>query len=97
MALLQSTGKLTVLRVHDVGTGYGPPNNFLDTEVVLALQSEAGKAFGFKLRQDQNEHAHQGMLDLLRDALTHDWAVTIDYDIQPGRTVGEIIRVAVVR
>jgi hypothetical protein len=97
MALLQSTGKLTMLRVHDVGTGYGAQPNFLDTEVVLKLHSEANKAFGFKLRPDQNGAVREGMLDLLRDAMTNDWPVTIDYDMQPGLTVGEVIRVALTR
>ena len=33
-ALLNSNGKITLLRVHDVRTGWGPPNDHLDVEVV---------------------------------------------------------------
>jgi hypothetical protein len=34
------------------------------------------------------------MLDLLRDALNHDWQVTIDYDdIAPGKNNGILFRV----
>lgn len=28
--LVQSSGKITFLRVHDVGTGFGPPTDFID-------------------------------------------------------------------
>lgn len=97
MSLIQRTAKLQMLRVHDVGTGYGAPPNFLDTEVVIKLREGLDEAYGLKLRVDANQPAHEGMLGLLRDAMTHDWDVTIDYNINPGSTVGEIIRVAVRR
>ncbi len=97
MTLRQSQGKLVMLRVHDVGTGYGAPPNLLDTEVVLRLHSEEGKAFGFKLRDDGNRPVREGMLGLLRDALAHDWTVTIDYDIADGTAVGEVRRVVLTR
>jgi hypothetical protein len=34
------------------------------------------------------------MLDLLRDAFNHNWTVTVDYDLAPGRQNGVAIRVA---
>lgn len=92
--LLQSSGKLTFLRVHDVGTGWGPPSDFIDVEVVVRLDSREGEAFGFQLRNDQNLPARQGMLDLLRDAFSQNSTVTIDYDIDPGKKNGVIIRTA---
>lgn len=94
MALLQARGKLTLLRVHDVGTRYGPQSDQIDVEVVAQLDSERGKAFGFRLRgNDANRLAHQGMLDLLRDAFNHNWTVTTDYEIDPGKNNGVMIRV----
>jgi hypothetical protein len=78
-AQVNATGKVTLLRVHDVGTGYGPPTDFIDVEVVLWLDTQPGEAFGFQLRNDQNLAARQGMLDLLRDALANNWTVSIDY------------------
>jgi hypothetical protein len=57
------------------------------------LSSAADKAFGFQLRNDGNGPAHQGMLALLRDALSRDWIVNIDYDIDPGKKNGIIVRV----
>jgi hypothetical protein len=77
MALLQSTGKLTFLRVHDVGTAFGPPTDRIDVEVVMKLSSQPDRAMGFQLRNDGNRPARQGMLDLLRDAFNHNWTVKI--------------------
>lgn len=92
--LLQSTGKLTFLRVHDVGSGYGPGSDFIDVEVVAQLDSQPGKAFGFQVRNDAQRAARQGMLDLLRDAFNNNWTVSLDYYIDPGKNNGVIIRVA---
>jgi hypothetical protein len=89
----QSTGKITMLRVHDVGTRYGPPTDQIDAEVIIQLNSQADKSYGFKLRNDSNSFAREGMLNLLRDAFAHDWSVTVDYNIEPGKNNGTIIRV----
>src|SRR5262245_15621702 len=72
----QASGKVTFLRVHSVGTGFGPPNDFLDVEVVIGLDSLPGRAFGFQLRNDATGLAQQGMLNLLREAYTYNWTVT---------------------
>jgi hypothetical protein len=88
-----ASGKITALRVHDVGTGYGPASDSIDVEVVITLNTQPGKAFGFQLRNDTNRVARQGMLDLLRDGFNNDWTVNIDYDIIPGKNNGVIFRV----
>jgi hypothetical protein len=95
--LRESTGKITFLRVHDVGTGFGPPSDFIDVEVVIQLDSRPGESFGFQLRADANRAARQGMLDLLRDAFENNLNVTIDYNIEPPKKNGVIIRVALRR
>lgn len=94
--LIQSQGKVTFLQVHDVGTGYGPPDDQIDTEVVVGLDSVPGRRMGFQLRDDKNRTARQGMLNLLRNAYTHDWTVLIDYsiDLTNEKKNGEAIRVA---
>lgn len=94
MALLQTSGKLTFLRVHDVGTAFGPPSDQIDVEVVMKLSSQPDQAMGFQLRDDGKRPARQGMLDLLRDAFNHDWTVTVDYDIDTDKKNGVAIRVA---
>lgn len=94
MALLASTGNVTFLRVHDVGSAFGPPSDRIDTEVVVKISSQPNRAMGFQLRNDANRAARQGMLDLLRDAFNHNWTVTIDYDLDDGKKNGVAIRVA---
>jgi hypothetical protein len=91
-ARLQATGKVQLLRVHDVGTAYGPDSDQIDVEVVIWLNTQPGKAFGFQMRDDGQRVARQGMLDLLRDAFNNNWTVTIDYDIDPGKNNGVIVR-----
>jgi hypothetical protein len=97
MELLESSGKLTFLRVHDVGTGWGPANDFIDVEVVCMLDTKPSNAFGFQLRNDSERPARAGMLDLLRDAFEHNWTVTLDYNIDSGKTNGVIIRTALTK
>lgn len=93
MPLLNTSGKLTLLRVHEVGSAWGPATDRLDVEVVIKLNSQPDKAFGFQLRNDGNRPVRQGMLDLLRDAFNHDWIVSIDYEIPDQKKNGRIIRV----
>ena len=95
LQLRSATGKLAFLRVHNVGTGFGPPSDFIDVEVVIGIKQVTG-GFGFKLRNDTNGLAHQGMLDLLRDAFNADTAVNVEYQLDPGefgKVNGTIIRV----
>jgi hypothetical protein len=94
MALLESAGKITFLRVHDEGTGFGPPYDFIDVEVVVKIDSHPDNAYGFQLRNDGNRPARAGMLSLLRDAFNQDRRVLLDYDIDQGKNNGVIIRVA---
>jgi hypothetical protein len=89
---LNTSGKIALLRVHDLGTAYGPPTDRIDVEVVMQFVGRPADAFGFQLRDDANGPARQGMLDLLRDAFNHGWIAHIDFDIQPGQHNGTIIR-----
>jgi len=91
-AIQNASGRLTMLRVQDVGTKFGPPADQIDVEVVIRLDNRPGEAFGFTLRNDANALTHQAMLDLLRDAFANNWLVTIDYSIDPGKKNGIIIR-----
>jgi hypothetical protein len=92
---LQHTGRITFLRVHDIGTEFGPDQ--LDIDAVIQLDGRTDVSFGFQLRTDDNRVARQGMLDLLRDAYVHNWPVTIDYDIPPGKQNAVLFRVALIR
>jgi hypothetical protein len=91
--VLVARGRLTQLRVHDVGSGFGPPVDRIDGEVVIALDTEPGRAFGFQLRNDANLPARRRMLALLRDAFTHDRPLLIEY-LRTGRHNGTLIRIS---
>lgn len=95
--LKEASGKITLLRVHDVGTKYGPPTDQLDVETIVQLNTQPGKAFGFQLRNDGNTPVREGMLGLLRDAFNNNWTVTMDYLVDPGKNNGTIIRVWITR
>lgn len=91
--ILGASGKITLLRVHDVGSGFGPPGDTIDGEVILQITSRPGQSFGFALREDGNRAARQAMLDLARDAFNNNWTVTINYDIDPGDNNGRLFRI----
>jgi hypothetical protein len=94
--LIQSSGKLTFLRAHDLGSGFGPQSDFIDVEVVAKLDSEPVRAMGFQLRDDKELSARQGMLDLLREAFSRNLTVVLDYsiDLDAGKKNGVILRTA---
>jgi hypothetical protein len=92
---IQKRGRITFLRVHDIGTKWGPDH--LDIDAVIQLDGVTTPSYGFQLRVDNNRVARQGMLDLLRDAYAQNWPVTIDFDIPPGKQNGVLFRVALVR
>ncbi|HEU5249237.1 MAG TPA: hypothetical protein VFW15_04555, partial [Thermoanaerobaculia bacterium] len=85
-------GRITMLRVHDLGTAYGPPEDRIDAEVIIWLDTEPDKAFGFQLRDDANRLAAEEMLKLLRDSFNRGRRVRIDFSRSSCRT-GRIIRV----
>lgn len=91
--VLAVDGRLTFLRAHDVGTGFGPPTDQLDVEVVVRLDSAPDNAFGFKLRSGADEAVQRGMLDTLRGAFNNGGRVRLDYR-RTGLRNGLILRVA---
>jgi len=90
--LVEVQGKITLIRVNDVGGGYGPPTDFMDTDAEVWLDTQPGRAFGFQLRPDDQEADHKGMLKLLRDAFDNNRAVQLDI-IRTGVRNGRIVRV----
>jgi hypothetical protein len=92
------SGQLSLLRVHERGSGFGPANDFIDVEVVVMFVGQpTTDAWGFQLRNDANLPARQGMLDLLRDAFNHSWTANIDHETPAGKHKGIIIRVWVTK
>jgi hypothetical protein len=91
-SLQAATGRITLLRVHDVGTRYGPPYDQLDAEVIVWLDTHPDKAFGFQLRDDAEKPAANGKLKLLRDCFNADRQVRLEF-VRSGCRSGLIIRV----
>jgi hypothetical protein len=89
--LLNISGKIKYLRMHDLKTGYGPQNDYLDVEVVLRLDSDPNMALGFQLRNASFLPAHKDMLSLLIHAFDRDRTVSLDY-IKTGLNSGVVIR-----
>ena len=54
MGVVNTNGRLSLLRVHDRGTKFGPSSDQIDVEVVVAFQGRPNDFFGFQLRQDAN-------------------------------------------
>ncbi len=89
--VLVARGRLTLLRVHEIGSGFGPAVDRIDGEVVVAVDGAPGCAFGFQLRNDANLPARQRMLALLRDAFAHDRPMQMEY-LRTGQHNGTLIR-----
>lgn len=78
-------GKITLLRVHDVGTGFGPPGDAIDVEVVVRLDQFPDRSFGFQLRPDSHEGARRGMLDVFRHAFNEHQTIRLDFVDSGGK------------
>ena len=81
----------------DVGSGYGSPDDRVDGEVVIRLDTQPEKALGFQLRNDNYLPARRAMLDLLRDAFEHNWTVVAEYDALPGKNACVIWRIGLMK
>jgi hypothetical protein len=97
--LVASLGRVTELRVIELGTKHGPPTDQIDVEVVVKLDTEPTRGMGFQLRNDQNRPVRQGMLDLLRDAFEIGCQTRIEYSIDAaaGKHNGMIVRVILIK
>lgn len=71
-------GNITLLRAHELGSGFGPPDEFLDVEVVVQLDSSPD-TYGLQLRRGEELPARRRMLGLLRRALLADRPVRIEF------------------
>ena len=87
----RTTGRISMLRVHEVGTGYGSSTDPIEGEVIIQLDTHGKNGFGFPLRLDGGQMTHKGMLDLFRDAFSNDWSVQIEYQ-KTGPSNATILR-----
>jgi dienelactone hydrolase len=84
--------RISMLRAHRLGGGYGPPNDFIDAEIIAQLNERPGETFGLQLRNDQTYPAASTMFHHLRSALTNRSQIRLGYQ-WTGPTVREIVRV----
>jgi hypothetical protein len=92
-SLQAAVGVITLLRVHDPGTGFGPADDELDADVVVLLDTEPEKAFGFQLRTGDDRADAAGKLRLLRDAFNNNRRVRLEF-FRTGCRTGHIVRVS---
>jgi hypothetical protein len=78
-----ATGKVTLFRAQYKGLEIGPPNDHLDAEVLVTLDSEPDKVFGIRLHED--EPSAREMIETLREAFLHNLPVTIQSPLSPGK------------
>jgi hypothetical protein len=97
--LIASQGRVKELRVIELGSKYGPPQDQIDVEVVAELDSVPDRGMGFQLRDDKNRPVRQGMLDLLRDAFQIGCQTRIEYsiDLDAEKKNGIILRVILIK
>jgi hypothetical protein len=88
-----ASGHVNFLRVNE--GGYGPPDDFLNLEVIFKLDTQPGRAFGFSLKPDADEPAHEGALSLLLAALEQDLNMTIDFEQELNRANSRAFRFAI--
>lgn len=84
-------GAVALIRAHDVGSRYGPPDEQLDVEGVVQLENNPQMAYGLQLRNDRDGRANKAMFEILRDAFTANEAVRIEYT-RTGNHSGQIMR-----
>lgn len=93
MPLVQWKGRVSFLRVHEVGSGWGPRDDHLDAEVIVRLDRSDRLACGFKLRADADLPVHRAMFDLLQSAFVDKAMTTLDVDLARGQSNGTLLRV----
>lgn len=90
--IFRAVGRIVQLRVHSLGTGYGPEHDPLDAEIVVMLDSTPSRAYGYPLRAGSRESVGRGVLDQLRRAYNAQQTVRVEY--QPtGPHNSRIVRV----
>jgi hypothetical protein len=97
--LIASQGKVKELRVVELGSKHGPPNDQIDVEVVAELDTVPDRGMGFKLRNDDNRPVREAMFELLRMAFETGSTTRIEYsiDLDAGKKNGVILRVVLLK
>lgn len=84
------SGKITLFRVQQQGLEIGPPNDRLDAEVLVTVDTQKEMVFGLRYHQG-TDPASTEIVDTLREAYLHNLPVTIQFPKAPGRKHHKII------
>jgi hypothetical protein len=90
-SILAETGRVTMVRAHDTGTGFGSGGDRLDADAVVRLDSRPAYSFGLQLRPGPAAGAAAAMFALLRGAFRRNEPVRVEYT-RTGLRSGMIIR-----
>jgi hypothetical protein len=82
-AMMTKSGKISLFRAQIQGLEIGPPNDRLDAEVLVTLDSQPDTVFGISYHQE--DPAARTMIETLREAYLHDMPVTLQAPLLPGR------------
>jgi hypothetical protein len=82
-AMVTISGKISLFRAQIKGLEIGPPNDRLDAEVLVTLDSQPDTVFGISYHQE--DPAARTMIETLREAYLHDMPVTVQAPSIPGR------------
>jgi len=77
------SGKISLFRAQIKGLEIGPPNDRLDAEVLVTLDSKPDMVFGIAYHTE--DPAARTMIETLREAYLHDMPVTVQAPLMPGR------------
>jgi len=86
-----SVGRVSRIRVHRHGTGYGPPTERLPQDCVVSLDTEPGATFGIDISGPARA-VGRGMLRLIRQAHADNASVRLEYQADTSYG-GQAIRV----
>jgi hypothetical protein len=82
-AMVTMSGKISLFRAQITGLEIGPPNDRLDAEVLVTLDSEPDMVFGIPYHKENP--AAENMITTLREAYLHDMPVTVQAPMMPNR------------
>ena len=82
-AMVTISGKVSLFRAQIKGLEIGPPNDRLDAEVLVTLDSQPDTVFGISYHKE--DPTARTMIETLREAYLHDIPVTVQAPLMPGR------------
>jgi hypothetical protein len=82
-AQVTKTGKISLFRAQIQGLEIGPPNDRLDAEVLVTLDSDPDTVFGISYHKE--DPAARTMIETLREAYLRAMPVTLQAPMMPGR------------